>query len=422
MRFFYTFLFYLLLPFALLRLFLRGFKAPDYRKRWGERLGFYTKKYPSQVIWIHAVSLGEVEAVSPLLKQLQKLSTANHLLVTTTTPTGSSRVQGIFGDTVSHVYLPYDLPWVIKRFLAVFKPKIAIIMEKEIWPNLFFQCTQQKIPLLIINARLSAKSAKSYKKISGLIKPILANISWIATQTEEDRQHFIEMGAREKLTKAMGNIKFDLELDDRLSQQAYKLKKQLFSGRFIWLISSTHEGEEQLFCEIYPILKKQIPELLIIIVPRHPERFTSVATLVKKNQLNYCLRSTGQACHDNTDIYLVDTMGELKLFYGTADICFVAGSLIPAVGGHNILEPAAINIPIMFGPHMTNFKEIAQHVLDCGAAIQVSNKEEIIKTVLYLHNDPEYRNKMSAKAKQFIKNNQGASQRIFYLIKEIIEK
>lgn len=422
MRFLYTLLFYLLLPFALLRLFLRGFKAADYRKRWTERLGFYTKKYPSQVIWIHAVSLGEVEAVFPLLKQLQKLSTENHLLVTTTTPTGSSRVQGVLGDTVSHVYLPYDLPWVTKRFLAVFKPKIAIIMEKEIWPNLFFQCTQQKIPLLMINARLSAKSAKSYKKISGLIKPILANISWIATQTEEDRQHFIEIGAREQLTKAMGNIKFDLELEERLFQQAYELKKQLFSGRFIWLISSTHEGEEQLFCEIYPILKKQIPELLIIIVPRHPERFEQVATLVKKNQLNHCLRSTGQACHQSTDIYLVDTMGELKLFYGTADICFVAGSLIPAVGGHNILEPAAMNIPIMFGVHMTNFKEIAQHILDCGAAIQISNKEEIIKTVLYLYSNPERRNKMSAKAKQFIKNNQGASQRIFCLIKKIIEK
>lgn len=420
MRLFYTLLFYLLVPFVLLRLYWRGFKAPDYRKRWTERLAVYFKKYLDNVIWIHAVSVGEAEAVFPLVKYLQKQYPSDNFLVTTTTPTGSARVQTVLADTVTHVYLPYDLPCVVRRFLHVFKPKVAIFMEKEIWPNLYRQCAVNKIPLMIINARLSASSAKGYKKIPVLVKPALASVAMITTQTEEDRVRFIEIGAIEKLTHVAGNIKFDLQLDKKIIQQAHEIKANAFSERFVWIIASTHEGEEEIFFDIYTQLKKQIPELLLMVVPRHPERFEPVQRLAKKMKLISCMRSTGQQCTTGTDVYIADTMGELKLLYGTADICFVAGSMVP-VGGHNILEPAAMGIPIMFGPHMINFKEIAKNVLDLDVAIQCEDKQAIIDTVIHLYNDIEYRKAIANRAKQFVDSNQGATERIGRLIQQVVK-
>ena len=415
MRFIYTVLFYLLLPLILLRLYWRGFKAPEYRNRWTERLAIYNKKYPANVIWFHAVSVGEAEAVFPLIKQLQKQHPTDTILVTTTTPTGSARVQAVLGDTIIHVYLPYDLPNVIRHFLATFHPRIAIIMEKEIWPNLYAQCGRAKIPLLIVNARLSANSAKAYKKIPGLVKPALTCVSWIATQTEEDRQRFIEIGAKTELISAIGNLKFDLQLDENINLTAEKIKNKIFSNRFVWIITSTHEGEEELFFEIYPTLKAQIPELLLLIAPRHPERFERVQELAEKMRLKTCIRSSGQKCTADTDVYIADTMGELKLLYGTADICFVGGSMVP-VGGHNILEPAALGVPVMFGLHMLNFKEIARNVLDLKAAAQCFDKDNIIKTVNHLHDHPEHRNEMSCRAKAFVDSNQGATEKIAQLI------
>lgn len=415
MRLFYTLLLYLILPFVLLRLYWRGFKAPEYRIRWLERLAIYHKQYPNNVIWLHAVSVGEAEAVFPLVKRLQKQHPSTQLLITTTTPTGYSRVNAVLANSVTHVYLPYDLPSVVNRFLAIFKPKIAIIMEKEIWPNLYAQCGQNKIPLLIINARLSGNSANNYKKIAGLVEPALAHVSWVATQTEEDKERFIEIGAKEKCISAVGNLKFDLELDGKIIQQAQELKQQLFFDRFVWIIASTHNGEENIFFEIYPQLKKQIPKLLLIIVPRHPERFDSVKTLANKMQLTTCMRSTGQQCTLDTDVYIADTMGELKLLYGTADICFVGGSMIP-VGGHNILEPAIMNIPIMFGPHMVNFKEITKDILALKAAIQCFNKEDLIATVTHLHDDVKCRKQIASAARQFLKKNQGTVEKINQLI------
>lgn len=419
MRFFYTILFYLLVPLILLRLYWRGFKAPEYRKRWLERLAVYKQKYSTEVIWIHAVSVGEAEAMFPLVKRLQKQYPSDNFLITTTTPTGSARVQAVLSDTVSHVYLPYDVPYVVKRFLTTFKPKIAIIMEKEIWPNLYAHCAENNIPLMIINARLSENSAKGYKKIPALIKPALSCVSRISTQTEEDRIRFIEIGAKEELTVVSGNLKFDLENNELLIQQAHDIKESLFANRFVWIIASTHEGEEELFFEIYPQLKKQIPELLLMVVPRHPERFPVVKQLAEKRELSTCMRSSGDLCHDDIDVYIADTMGELKLLFGAADICFVGGSMVP-VGGHNILEPAAMNIPIMFGPHMVNFKEIAKNVLDLKAAAQCANKEQISKTVIQLYNDLEYRQNMVSRAKRFLDNNQGATERVARLVSAMI--
>jgi len=415
MRLIYTLLFYLLTPFILFRLFWRGFKAPEYRKRWQERLAFYPKKLSYNVIWIHAVSVGEAEAVFPLVKRLQQQFPENSFLITTTTPTGSARVQAVLNDTVSHVYLPYDLPCVISRFIRIFKPKIAIVMEKEIWPNLYAGCAKNNVPVMIINARLSANSAKGYKKIPGLVKPALNAVSWIATQTNEDKQRFIEIGAQNEAISVCGNLKFDLARDESIIQQAKLLKQQLFKNRFVWIIASTHDKEEAIFFDIYPQLKKQIPELLLLVVPRHPERFELVNKLAIKSQFKTCMRSSQVACTEETDVYIADTMGELKLLYGVADICFVGGSMVP-IGGHNILEPAMMEVPILFGPYMVNFKEITKNVLALEAAIQCFDKQGLLDTVLHLYQHEDDRNKLAIKAKQFIDSNQGATEETLKII------
>ncbi|WP_198244968.1 lipid IV(A) 3-deoxy-D-manno-octulosonic acid transferase [methane-oxidizing endosymbiont of Gigantopelta aegis] len=407
MRFFYTSLFCLLLPFVLLRLYWRGIKQAAYRARWQERLGFFTQSYPEHCIWFHAVSVGEAEAAFPLIKRLQQRYPDQPILVTTTTPTGAARVAEVLGDSVSHVYFPYDIPWVVCRFLSVFKPVMLVVMEKEIWPNLFRQCGQRQIPLFIINARLSARSAKSYRWIKGLVKPALENVQMILAQTEDDRLRFIDIGAASDKVQVSGNLKFDIELPQQLIEQGKALKGDLFSGRFVWIIASTHPGEEAVFLAQYADLKRHIPELLLVIVPRHPERFDSVHQLALQYGLQVERRSRQASISSATDVYLADTMGELKMLYAAADVAFVGGSLVP-VGGHNILEALAAGTPVMFGPHMVNFKEIARQVLQDGAAVQCQNKEDVAGRLLILYQEPALRQALVEKGHRFIRKNQGA--------------
>ncbi len=419
MRLIYSILFTLLLPLVLLRLYWRGVKAPEYRRRWLERLAVYDKPYPRKVIWFHAVSVGEAEAVFPLIKAMQLQHTGERFLVTTTTPTGSARVKAVLGESVEHVYLPYDLPPVVARFVHVFQPKLAVVMEKEIWPNLFAQCREKAIPLLIINARLSATSAKAYRKIPALAVPALRSVTAIATQTREDCERFIEIGAPAEKTTVMGNIKFDVAIGEEVIDQGRLLKRKLFPGRFVWIVASTHKGEEEIFMDVYRHIKVDIPELLLMIVPRHPERFESVRRLAEENQLKTIMRTGEAFCTTETDLYLADTMGELKMLYAAADVCFVGGSMVP-VGGHNILEPLAVGLPVMFGPHMINFKEIAENVLQKKAALQCLGKGEIVEAVRRLYNDDEYRQAFSARGLEFLKVNQGATQRIAEMLQRYL--
>ena len=384
MRFFYSCLFYLLIPFILLRLLWRGIKAPAYRCRWRERFALYNKKFPKGVIWFHAVSVGEAEALFPLVRQIQKQHPDAKLLITTTTLTGSARVKAVMRETVTHVYLPYDVPDAVNRFMHCFKPKLAVIMETEIWPNLFVYCGKNDIPLYIINARLSEKSSRSYQKIPSLVHPALAQVNLIATQTQDDANRFIAIGAESEKVKTLGNIKFDVEIPQSTIEQGLQIKADLFGGRFVWLIASTHKDEEAIFLEIYKEIKKKIPELLLVIVPRHPERFANVKKLCEQHQLGVVMRTAGDRVYTETDVYLVDTMGELKMLYATADVAFVGGSMVPR-GGHNILEAAAVGVPVMFGPNMFNFKEIARGVLSRDAAIQCQNKDDIVNSILTLN-------------------------------------
>jgi 3-deoxy-D-manno-octulosonic-acid transferase len=334
------------------------------------------------------------------------------LLITTTTPTGSARVKAVMQDSVEHVYLPYDIPDAVDRFVRCFKPRMAVIMETEIWPNLFACCGKNEIPLYIVNARLSEKSANGYQKIPLLISPALANVKLIAAQTQDDAKRFIAIGAKPEKVRTLGNIKFDIEVSDEIIGQGLRLKADLFKGRFVWIIASTHKNEEIIFLEIYKEIKQKIPELLLVIVPRHPERFGEVKKLCEQYQLALVTRTSKEICRQDTDVYLVDTMGELKMLYAASDVAFVGGSMVP-VGGHNILEAAAVGTPVLFGPYMANFKEIAEGVLGQDAAIQCLNKNEIISTVVALHSDSAYRQSLAKKGKAFVRQNQGAITKVF---------
>ncbi|MDP1773591.1 MAG: lipid IV(A) 3-deoxy-D-manno-octulosonic acid transferase [Methylobacter sp.] len=419
MRVLYSCLFYLLIPFILVRLIWRSIKAPAYRHRWGERFAFYNRKFARNVIWFHAVSVGEAESLFPLVRKIQQQHPDAKLLITTTTPTSSARVKAVMQESVEHVYLPYDIPCAVSRFMQSFKPRIAVIMETEIWPNLFACCGRNEVPLYIINARLSENSAGGYQKIPALIFPALAQVKLIATQTQDDAQRFVAIGAKTEAVRTLGNIKFDVEVSIDIIGQGLRLKADLFGGRFVWLIASTHTDEEAIFLEIYKEIKQKIPELLLVIVPRHPERFGEVKKLCEQHQLAVVMRTSGEACHQLVDVYLADTMGELKMLYAASDATFVGGSMVP-VGGHNILEALAVGTPVLFGPYMANFKEIAQGVLRHEAAKQCQDKNEIISAIVELHADAAYRRSIVEKGKAFVRENQGAIVKIIDILNQDI--
>lgn len=310
-------------------------------------------------------------------------------------------------ETVAHVYLPYDLPDAIYRFMRCFKPRLAVILETEIWPNLFHACGKNDIPLYIINARLSEKSSRGYRKIPALVRPALAQVNLIATQTQEDANRFIAIGAGSEKVLTLGNIKFDVEIQQATIAQGLQVRADLLGGRFVWLIASTHKDEESLFLEIYKEIKQKIPELLLVIAPRHPERFADVKKLCGQRQLAVVMRTAGDRVYPETDVYLLDTMGELKMLYAASDVAFVGGSMVPS-GGHNILEAAAVGVPVMFGPYMDNFKEIACGVLNHNAALQCRNKEAIVNSILRLYSQPVYRAMLAEQGKAFVRQNQGA--------------
>ncbi len=420
MRIIYSLVFYFLIPFLLLRLLWRGFKSPEYLRRWNERFAWYPKKIPPHDIWFHAVSVGEAETLFPLVKRLQQAYPDIKLLVTTTTPTGSARVRAVLKDSVSHVYLPYDFPGAVNRFLKQFKPRIAVILETEIWPNLFAACGANNAKLVIINACLSESSARGYQKISALIRPAISIVTHISAQTKEDAARFIAIGAPAQRIEVIGNLKFDVEVGQQVIDQGLAIKKAQFSGRFVWVLGSTHKDEEVQFVEIYRQLKKQIPELLLVVVPRHPERFETVKGLFEQQNFEVITRSSMQQCHAGIDVYLVDTMGELKTFYAAADVAFVGGSLVP-IGGHNILEAAAVGVSVIVGPFVDNIKEIVAAALSAESLIQCRNAEDIVEAVLNIYQQPSYKNALIENGKAFITANRGVTASVFTTLISLIK-
>ncbi len=413
LRFFYTCLLYLLIPLILLRLFWRSLHLPAYRQRWTERFGFC--RLPKQpYLWIHAVSVGEVQATLPLVRYLQQHFPQHSLLITTMTPTGAERVRTLFNGKVFHAYLPYDLPNAINRFLRHVQPSLLILMETELWPNLLHTCQHKNIPVILANARLSKRSSRRYQWVKWLIQPALTCVSTIAAQTDADANRFLSLGMRAMQIKVTGNLKFDQPIPDNLKIQAKTLKAQ-WKNRPVWIAASTHEGEEALILSALQTIKQNLPNSLLILVPRHPERFGKVAALCQSQNYTLIKHSEATQITLNTDIYLGDTMGELLMLYATADVAFVGGSLVP-VGGHNLLEPAALGLPIITGMHTFNFTAITLKLTRLGAAIQIKDSTELADAVNICLTNPNLRQQMGYQGKRVVQQNQGALQKLINVI------
>ncbi len=416
----YSLLFYLLTPLILLRLLWRGRKAPDYRRRWSERFGFVpVVDAGRQVIWVHSVSVGETLAAVPMIKQLQARHPEALLAVTTMTPTGSARVKAVFGSSIYHVYAPYDLPDVLHRFLNRIHPDVLVIMETELWPNLVHSCRGRNIPVVVANARLSEKSAKGYQTFSRLTLPMLQRINCIAAQHQDDGARFLELGLSERQLVVTGNIKFDLSLDDEIKTKAQVLKAQWQgdSKRPIWLVASTHRGEDEIILDSFEQIRLSFPELLLVLVPRHPERFDEVFQHCSRRGLHVVRRSTGASPSLGDQVLLGDTMGELLLFFGACDIAFVGGSLVP-VGGHNLIEPAAWQVPVISGPHLFNFVEASRLLLEAKGMVICEGAGVIAHQVTELLQNPTLAAEMGAAAKWVADNNRGALDQLLEIIEQ----
>ncbi|MDF7650873.1 lipid IV(A) 3-deoxy-D-manno-octulosonic acid transferase [Candidatus Pantoea formicae] len=411
----YTALLYLIQPLIWLRLWLRGRKAPAYRKRWAERYGYCVGKVQPHGIVLHSVSVGETLAAVPLVRALRHRYPTLPITVTTMTPTGSERAQSAFGKDVHHVYLPYDLPGSINRFLDTVNPRLVIIMETELWPNIIRILHQRQIPLVIANARLSERSAKGYKKLGGFMRDLLQRITLIAAQNNEDAERFLSLGLKRSHLAVTGSLKFDISVTPELAAKAVTLRRQWASRRQVWIATSTHEGEEAIILDAHRRLLNQFPDLLLILVPRHPERFKDACDLAQKRGFSFTLRSSGEIPSSATQVVIGDTMGELMMLYGIADIAFVGGSLVER-GGHNPLEPAAHAIPVLMGPHIWNFKDICAKLQQAEGLITVTDVVSLEKEVANLLKDDDYRRYYGRHAVEVLHQNQGALQRLLQLL------
>lgn len=401
-----------LLPIAGYLLY-RSKKQPLYRQHWLERLGFYAKpKHLAPILWVHAVSVGETRASKPLITALKKHYPGYHFVITQMTPTGRETAQSLFPDNTTIVYLPYDYPSAVKRFLGHFQPEFGLILETEIWPNLIDACTQYQIPLFLVNARLSESSLQGYLRIRALIKPALQQLTAIAAQTEDDAKRLAQLGAQH--LSICGNIKFDQILDSDKIGQGLHWKKNL--QRPTLLFASSRDGEEALFLDC--LQKRPLPEaILIIMVPRHPQRFDKIEELIKSHHLPYLRRSLWQESPLSSSIRVLlgDTMGEMESYYACANLVLMGGSFLP-LGGQNLIEAAQLHIPSIVGPHMFNFTAATQAAVKIGASIEVQDIAAAIDTARALFANPAQCEIMQKAAQTFIKEYQGAVNRILPLL------
>lgn len=409
----YTICFYLVLPFLLIKLFIRVIKNKNrvYLARIYERFGFCSFRH-HQTIWLHAVSLGEVNAAQGIIENLLKKYPLYSIVVTSTTLTGSNRIKTLFGNAVSHSYLPYDISFFLKQFIKRINPCLVIIMETEIWPNMLCILAKNKIPLMLANARLSERSCFQYQKIKFFISPLMQRFNLIAAQTQADRERFLSLGASSQQVIVAGNIKFDINLPEDLSGKVKHYRERFSPPRQILVAASTHEGEEILFFKLIHSLRASYSKLLFIIIPRHPERFNEVYRQALLHNLNIMKWSQNHNIDLSIDVLLIDAMGELFNFYAMADLVFVGGSMIQ-LGGHNILEPALLAKPILTGPYVANFAEIVRMFKAAEALIQIHDENDLKIQLVHLLNEPFKADRLGQNAYQVLKNNAGGFKGAF---------
>ncbi len=411
-RFLYSCLLYLVLPFVPLKLLWRGFKQPEYRQHWGERFGFYPHSVSKPVLWLHCVSVGETRAAAPLVHLLLKQYPQYQVLITHSTPTGRATSEQLFGASVQRGYLPYDLNFAVRRFLKHFKPTVGVLMETELWFNLIALCKQQQIPLLLVNARLSEKSAKGYQKLGQLSANGLGSLSVIAAQTKEDASRLQQAGGQN--VRVLGNLKFDVSPPDNIALLGKQMRQLLGEHRPVFLAASTREGEEAIILEA--TMAAAIPNLLTVIVPRHPQRFNEVEALLKQRGLPYQRRSQLTTPLEAQTTYLLgDSMGELFTYYASADVCLVGGSLLP-LGGQNLIEAMRMGKPVIIGEHTFNFKEVSTLAVAQGAAIRVMSTNELSESLVTLFSHQLQQREMGAKGLAICMTSQGATQQTAQLI------
>lgn len=419
MYYLYNLLVYLAAPFAILVQLWRGLRDTSYRERLGERFGL-GKAIPGETIWIHAVSVGEVQAAQALIAQLRKRHPSYSILVTTVTPTGAARARLLFGDRVHLRYVPLDLPGSVKRFFDRVQPKLAMILETELWPNLYSECGRRGVPLVLASARISPRSVGKYRRLVSLFRKTLSHGIVIAAQSKSDAERFQSIGAASDRTHVTGNIKFDFQPPDGIETQGRRWRERHAPGRPIWVAGSTHEGEEAIVLDAHRRVLERFPNALLVLVPRHPQRFEDVRDLLAKRHERAAYRSSGAPISPSTGVLLGDTMGELMNFYAAADVAFVAGSLVP-IGGHNLLEPASVGRPVLTGPNNFNGEEIAQLLMDAGAAVVVKDTGELAHAVKGLLGDANLRSVMGAAGRAVLDANRGALDRLLMLVDPLLK-
>lgn len=408
----YTTVLFLLLPYVLFHLVWRARRQPEYLRHWGERFGRYHSIRPLRpVIWLHAVSVGETRAAAPLVKALQARYPEHQILLTHMTPTGRDAGAQLFGEEVLRCYLPYDYPFAVRRFLDHFRPELGLLLETEIWPNLIQACHAANVPLCLVNARLSEKSARRYVRFSKLAAASLRQMSAIAAQTEEDARRLQALGASN--VSVMGNLKFDIAPPAELLEIGRSLLQRFGPERLIFLAASTREGEEEKVLEA--VQRMAMPGLLTVIVPRHPQRFDAVARLLEQRGIPYQRRSLEEPVGPGTAVVLGDSMGEMFAYYAACDVAFIGGSLLP-FGGQNLIEACAVGKPVILGPHTWNFAEAAERAVEAGAAVQVNNEEGLAQELQALLQTPERCRRMGQAGLEFSRRHQGATEKVMAML------
>jgi len=411
----YTLAWRIAAPLAPLRLWWRGRREPGYRERIGERYGRYDRPAPGgDVVWVHAVSLGETRAAAPLVERILRERPGATVVLTAMTATGRAAGRALFGDRVVQAWLPYDLPGAMRRFLAHFRPAFGLLMETELWPNLAAEAAIAKVPLFLVNGRLSERSLRRYEHVGSLLRPLLGSLAGVAAQTREDAGRLESLGARGVVVT--GNLKFDFAPPGDAPALAASLRTRYGAARPVVLAASTREGEEALILDALP--RAALPRgALLVIVPRHPQRFDDVAALARARGHVPWRRSSGLPVPADADVGLGDSMGEMAGYYGAADVAFIGGSLVP-LGGQNLIEALAMGTPVLVGPHTFNFADAAQNAIDAGAAMRVADAGAMLAQAAALLGDDARRAAMRASAGRFLAAHRGATDRTWDFVSE----
>ena len=440
MRLLYVLIAYLLAPVVCGVMLWRGLRDRSHWDNFGERFGFGPGPAVGGSIWVHAVSVGEVQAAATLVRALRERYPAVPLVVTTVTPTGAQRARELFRDGVLVRYVPYDLPGSVRRFFDRVRPRVAIILETELWPTLYHECGRRRVPLVLASARISPRSVGRYRRLAGLFRETLSHGIVIAAQSEGDSERFRSIGANPARTHVTGNIKFDFALPPDIAARGAALRERYAAGRAVWVAGSTHEGEEDAALEAQVLVRAAGIDALLVLVPRHPNRFAEVADQLQRRGIAFMRRSADQGRPGGPapavngarrttggasgaaqgEVLLVDTLGELLAFYAAADVAFVAGSLVP-IGGHNLLEPLSVGVPALTGPHVFNAEDIAQLLIDQQVVIRVQDAGELGATVAALLRDAPRRRRLADDGLAVLAANRGALARLLALLGPVIE-